>query len=104
MRWLRVLGIYALLSGLLAGLMLLQAFPARPETPLGWILLFVLALPLALAGEWAGDKLLNNKLGRYVDDKAKEQRISIVRIIFALGVYLGAIAAVIALYRVWQNL
>jgi hypothetical protein len=104
MRWLRVLGIYALLSGLLAGLMLLQAFPARPETPLDWILLFVLALPLTLAGEWAGDKLLNNKFGRYIDAKTKEQRISFVRIIFALGVYVGAIAAVIVLYRAWQNL
>lgn len=57
-----------------------------------------------MAGEWAGDKLLNNKLGRYIDDKTKEQRISFVRIIFTLGVYLGAIAAVIVLYRAWQNL
>lgn len=104
MRWLRVLGIYALVSGLLAGLMLLQAFPARPETAIGWILLFVLALPLTLAGEWAGDKLLNNKLGRYVDDKTKGQRVSFVRIIFGLGVYLGAIAATIVLYRAWQSL
>lgn len=104
MRLLKVLGVYALLSAVLGGLLLFQAFPARPETPTGWILLFALALPITLVGEWVGDKLLNNRLGRHVDETTRNRRVSIVRILFALGVSLAAMALIVVLYRLFQNL
>ena len=103
MHWLRFLGIYALLSALLGGLLLLQAFPFRPQTATGWTLLFALALPITLVGELAANKLLNNRVGRFVEEETKEQRLSSVRILFVLLMSLSAMVVISGLYRIWLN-
>jgi hypothetical protein len=46
MKLLRYSGLYLSLSPILAGVVLLQAFPWHPHSELGWVLLFVIPLPV----------------------------------------------------------
>ncbi len=47
-----------LVSGLL---FLLYVFPSHPKTGIGWVLFFLLALPLIIVGEKLGELILNRK-------------------------------------------
>lgn len=51
---LRFAAVYVVLSAVLGGLALLQSFPARPTSWVGWLLLFALVLPVTVAAEFVG--------------------------------------------------
>lgn len=87
-----------------AVLWLVFAFPWHPKSPLGWALLFLLALPMTLAGEFVGDKLLNSRPGRYVEKKTKHKSFSCLRIVYVLAVSLTAISAVVGFVLLWKGL
>lgn len=54
----RRLSLLLLLEALAVGALLLSLYPYRPATPAGWALLALLALPLLLAVELWGERLL----------------------------------------------
>ena len=64
---LRLVGVYLLASLIYAGFALLSAFPYHPHTAWGWVLLFLLAFPLWLVGEWLGHVLIGNRFARVID-------------------------------------
>lgn len=79
---------YLAASALLGVLVLLQFYPARPDTWLGWGLLFVLALPLTLAAEFLGTLVFRNPLSQAVERRTREHRFSWLRVITGLWVLL----------------
>lgn len=100
----RYLLAYLAVSAFLVGLLLLQLFPYRPETIAGWVLLFVLALPITLIGEAIGSWLFSNHLARTVDERTKAQSFSWFRIAYGLATYLIMIAIVGVALVFWKLL
>lgn len=85
------------LSVLMAGWFLLSSWPAHPRSPLGWTILVVGALPLALLGEYLGDRLIfPNRLDRVGSGFGA----STVRITYAL-VCILALAAILVVALYW---
>lgn len=87
-RALLLLAAYLAASALLGVLVLLQFYPARPDTWLGWGLLFVVALPLTLAAEFLGALVFRNPLSQAVERRTRGHRFSWLRVLTGLGVLL----------------
>ncbi len=81
---LRLVVIYIALSLLLGALALLQSFPARPESWVGWLALFALVLPLTLLGELVGEWLRTNHIAESVKRRTITQRFSWRRVSYLL--------------------
>ena len=97
---LRAVGIYLLASVICAGFALLVAIPYHPRTMWGWLLLFLLALPLWLIGEWLGRLIFTNKLAHAIDSQS-DNRGWWFR---ALYLFLVAVLAFGAFAAVWLAL
>jgi uncharacterized membrane protein len=58
--------IYCVASAVYFPIILLNAYPKHPRTHLGWLLLAILAAPLAFAGELVGESLSKNRVTREI--------------------------------------
>ncbi|UCU98042.1 hypothetical protein [Acidovorax radicis] len=88
---------YVLLSAVLGGLALLQSFPARPTSWVGWLLLFALAVPVTIAAEFVGELIFRNPVSQAVERRTKEKSFSWLRILAGLVLMLVVFAAVFCL-------
>ena len=99
---LRFIVLYAALALVVSSLALLQLWPWRPTTALGWLALLLLALPITATGEWLGRVLLENRFSARLGNNRAPASVSWLRIaygivavlcmlaIFAFSVYVAA--------------
>jgi hypothetical protein len=83
-RALTFLGIYVAVSAIATLFLLLILFPDHPNSWLGWLVLFIVAVPIILVGEGIGKFLYGNPLARAVDAKTAKRSFSWLRISFML--------------------
>jgi hypothetical protein len=98
---LRFVAAYVLLSAVLGGLALLQSFPARPSSWVGWLLLFALALPVTIAAEFVGELVFRNPVSQAVERRTKHKGFSSLRVLAGLVVMLVVFAAVFGISRLF---
>jgi hypothetical protein len=99
----RFLLIYLALSSFAVVALFIDTWPHYPHGPLDWGLLFVIALPVTLLGEWLSDNALSSSLSLAVEARAKGHQLSWLRVSYYLALYiLFAICAVAAYY--WFDL
>lgn len=91
---LRFVAAYVLLSAVLGGLALLQSFPARPTSRVGWLMLFALVVPVAIAAEFVGELIFRNPVSQAVERRTKDKCFSWLRILVGLVLMLLVFAAV----------
>jgi hypothetical protein len=72
--------------------LLIYCFPSYPKSLLGWILLFIFALPITVAGEWMGGLITENRLAQKIENETTSEPVSIVRMIYLLFALLLAFA------------
>lgn len=85
------------------GLMgLAAAWPDIPSTPLAWLALSALAVPVWLAAEFCGHLLWKNRVARFVDEATKTQSFSLVRIAYGVLSILLAIGLVAGAMYGWE--
>lgn len=95
-----LVGVTTVLTIIAAAGLLLVLYPWHPTTAWGWLLFVVLALPLAVAGEWIGDVALGNRIARQIGRSTPHGRISWARVgygVVALLLTLAVISGVLAL-------
>jgi hypothetical protein len=95
-RLLRFVAIYLLVAGAAAVLLLIPLWPWRPSSTQGWALYALLALPIVIAGEWIGDRVLDNRLSRAVDRATRQHQFSWFRIAYLLVLTLALIGLALA--------
>lgn len=88
--------IYAIVSILYGLFALLLLFPFHPITAVGWLVWFVAALPLAMAGEAIGSAAFNRKAGKTINPNTES--VSVGRI--GYGVVVMLIFVVLILFVV----
>ena len=97
MRALRNLLTSPLVGLVAAGILLVDVWPWHPHSWHTWFLFVILALPISIAGEWVGEKILTNSLSRSVDQATAKRSFSWLRVayLFALAALaLGTLAVV----------
>jgi hypothetical protein len=100
----RALGVYLGLStALLLGFVAIS-WPELPSTAAQWLAVFLLALPVQLAGEWVGGGLWNNKLAQSVDRATEHTSFSLLRIGYGVGAILLCIGLGFATLYGWHLL
>ena len=83
-RILTFLGIYVVCSAGATFLLLLNWFPYHPHSLSGWLVLFVVAVPVTVVGEGIGKFLFSNPVARAIDAKTEGRSFSWLRISFML--------------------
>jgi uncharacterized membrane protein YqgA involved in biofilm formation len=83
-RIIKFIGIYLSFSFIAAIGLLILSFPDIPESPKQWLILFVVALPVTIVGEFIGIGIQKNPLGSHIQNKTKNKEFSWLRIIYAL--------------------
>ena len=101
-RLLRIATAYLVLSLVLGGLALLQGFPQRPNTWLGWGALFALVLPVTVAGEYVCQLLFRNRLSQVVEQRTQQRGFSWLRIAYVLLLFLPLFVGVTVL-GIWLS-
>jgi hypothetical protein len=97
---LRFFAAYVLLSAVFGGLALIQSFPDRPTSWVGWLLLFMFVLPVTMAAEFVGELIFDrNPVIQAVERRTKAKRFSWLRVLTALTLTLLVFAAVFGLSR-----
>ena len=96
-RLLRFAAAYVVLSLVLGGLALVQAFPRRPTSWVGGLALFALVVPVTLAGEFVGELLFRNRLSQAVEQRSQQRTFSWLRIGYVLILFLPLFAGIIGL-------
>jgi hypothetical protein len=99
-RLLRFTGGYLLLNLFIVGFLILFN-GVRPTTTTGWIILFVIALPLWVLAEWVGEKLTSKPVSRSIDDSDKQ--VSILRMMYLLGAMIVCVAVLSGLWAIFGN-
>ena len=82
--------IYLFVSVFYGLLALLLLFPFHPITATGWIVWFLAALPISMAGEAVGSVVFNKKTGATINPDT--ERVSVGRIGYGVVVTLTFIA------------
>ena len=88
---LRFIAIYVGVSAVLAVIALASVWPHRPGSWVGWMVLFVLALPLTLALEYTGDWLFRNRIAQEAERRGP---IPLILYVFVAVAVVGVGAAV----------
>ncbi len=102
-RVLRFAAIYLIVSVIAAVALLIDTWPLHPHSIPHWALLFVIALPITLLGEWLSDRALHSSLSLAVEVRTRSSRFSWLRVGCLLALYiLFAICAVVVFY--WLQL
>jgi hypothetical protein len=97
-RFLTIVSAWVVLSVIVAAGFLLSFWPHHPHSPLGWLLLVLIALPLAALGEFLGDRFIfHSDLGASLSSLGSGLVPSFVRVLYVLIVFLtlAAIAGLI---------
>jgi len=55
-----------------------------PKSITGWVIVFILGLPIMILGEFIGEKLFSEKISQSIDKDKKDKIISIQRMAYAL--------------------
>jgi hypothetical protein len=63
----------------------------------------MLALPIVIAGEWAGEKILHNPLSDTVDRVTRHRRFSWLRILYYLALALVLIVVGMGIASLWRH-
>ena len=74
---------------------LVVAYPFHPITNLGWVVWFLLALPVYVTLESIASRLLSKRVGYKIDDSREE--ISVRRVIFGFAIAVTAMLAGMAI-------
>ncbi|MDP2239758.1 MAG: hypothetical protein Q8K18_06285 [Burkholderiales bacterium] len=82
-RFLKIAGIYVVMSAVAAVGVLIGIFPKHPNTINGWLLLLALALPLTIAGELVGEFIWRNRVAQAVETNTAGRSLSGLRIVYA---------------------
>ena len=80
--------LYLGLSTVLALVLLAGIFPYHPKTVIGWVLLFALALPLTLLGEFVGEFFWRNRIAQAIAARSSGGSLSVLRLGYAFAVML----------------
>lgn len=96
---LRYVAAYLVLSAVLAGLALIQSFPDRPSSWVGWLLLLALVAPVTIAAEFLGEVIFRNPVSQAVERRTREKSFSWLRILAGLIVMLAVFASGLGLNR-----
>ncbi len=94
---LRFAAVYLLISAALGCLALLQNFPERPTSWIGWLLLFALVVPVTIAFEFVGEFIYRNPVSQVVERQTKDRRFSWLRILVGLVLVLVIFAVLFGL-------
>jgi len=68
--------------------LLVGVFPYHPKTITEWALIFVLALPLTLAGELVGEFFWRNRITQAIAARSSGSSLSLLRLGYAFAVML----------------
>ena len=93
----RFIAIYVVLSGLIGALALLQLWPWQPKTAVGWLVLFVCALPITAAGEWLGQLAFENRFATSLGNGTAPDSLSWLRVAYGVVVVLVLTAIAVAI-------
>jgi hypothetical protein len=91
----------AIAGGVLGGVAVLQSFPARPLSWLGWLQLFALVVPVTIAAEFVGELIFRNPVGQVVELRTKDKSLSWLRILVGLAVMLFVFSVVFVVGRLF---
>jgi len=80
--------LYLVLSTIAVVVLLAGAFPYHPKTLTGWALLFALALPLTLIGEFVGEFFWRNRIAGAMVARSSGNSLSLLRMSYAFVVML----------------
>jgi hypothetical protein len=74
------------------------AWPHHPKSLFDWALLFLIALPVTVLGEWLTDGLVNNPLSAIIECGTRRSGFSWTRIAYYLAIYILLAIAAVALF------
>jgi len=100
---LRFLCLYLAINAIAATALLITLWPYRPQSSRGWILLFVIALPVTAIGEWLGESLLKNRMSLAVERATQRSDFSWIRITYVLAMALVVILLVTFIASYWPH-
>jgi hypothetical protein len=95
MRILKILGWYCTLTVAAALGLLVLALPYHPKSSIGWIVFFILALPISLIGEAIGEGLWRNPLAKRIEERSSQSTLSLSRIVY------GFFAMLLVFFAAW---
>jgi hypothetical protein len=101
-RAIKFVAVYLCLSFVFGLLWIVFSYPKLPSSPTQWIGVFLLALPMQIAGELIGDLLWNNKVTRLVEQKTGERSFSVLRIAYGILFVLLLVGLVFAATFAWD--
>ena len=84
---------YLVASSLVAALSLLEIYPWHPTTWIGWLILYSLALPVYMLGEYWSGRMLSEE--RALRISPNTTRVSIKRVLYALAMFLVTLTFVL---------
>lgn len=93
----RFAGVYLAVSTFAGIALLADTWPLYPRSSVEWILLFVIALPVTVLGEWLAEGLTSNPLSAKVERSRRRVGFSWARVGYYLATYVlfGLCAAAI---------
>ncbi len=97
---LKTLGMYCLVALIAAGMLMLFA-GLVPKTPVGWITIFLVALPIWLAFDWLGERIFSDKISRRLD--ASDSALSFRRMMYVFAVIIITSTAAAVILKLTQD-
>ena len=88
LNYLKFTAIYAIAAFLVGLGALVVAYPFHPITPLGWVVWFLLALPVYVTLESFASRIFSKKVGYKIDEARDE--LSVRRIVFGFAIAVTA--------------
>ncbi len=101
---LKIVAIYLGLSFILVLIWTVFSYPNIATDPVEWLWLFALAIPIQMAGEFAGQLFFNNRFTRALELRTAGQRFSWLRVGFGLVMIPAALFAIAVLAHAWAIL
>jgi len=95
------LSIYLAVSLVIAVGCLIICYPWHPITVIGWILLFLLATPVTLIGQYIGELLTSDKISNKIDPS--KSLVSSERIVYLLIVSIAFICLIALLGNIMEK-
>jgi hypothetical protein len=100
-RVIKFLGLYVAISIFAAVVLLIYVFSHYPKSIVGWVLFFVLALPIAIIGEAIGEAIWRNPVARKLERLTSDRSLSWLRICYgfiAILLLSGLVWAIIVIF------
>ena len=84
---LRYVMVYLIVSVCASIALLADTWPHHPTSLLAWSILFVVAIPVTVVGEWLAEGVLNNPVSAAVERRTRQTAFSWTRVVYYLAVY-----------------